>query len=119
MGELTVFRNFLACPGIGYYARIDRPLEKRPQIFVKITLNTSIPEARRPQVEATVKACAGNCSIAWLPSRFPHLVMFVDPGFAEEADHLKGSIFDSPSDGQPEASLTELLEKRIQKLLSA
>jgi hypothetical protein len=86
---------------------------------VKITLNTSIPEDRRPQVESLVRTCAGNCSIAWLPSRFPHLVMFVDPGFTGESDHLKGSIFDSPDHAAPEVSLTELLEQRIKKLLAA
>jgi hypothetical protein len=95
------------------------PKTERLLLSVKITLNTSIPEARRPQIESMVKTCAGNCTIAWLPSRFPHLVMFIDPGFAEESEHLKGSIFDSPDNGVTEVSLTEILEQRIKKLLSA
>ena len=48
---------------------------------MKITLNTtSIPENRRPQVEAVVKSFAKATEIIWLPSRFPRFVMLVEPG---------------------------------------
>jgi len=56
---------------------------------VKITLNDTIPENRRPQVEKLVATFVRKPEISWLPSRFPHLVMFVDPGTEEESEPEK------------------------------
>jgi len=86
---------------------------------VKITLNSSIPESKRPQVEALVKTHAGASQVVWLPSRFPRLVMLVEPGSSAESEPPSGSIFDSPApDTQSLAAMTELLEERIKKSLA-
>ena len=87
---------------------------------MKITLNDSIPEARRPQVEKLVSTFVRNPEISWLPSRFPHLVMFVDPGPEDSSEPEKSSIFESPRAGMKStASLTALLEDHIKASLVA
>jgi hypothetical protein len=87
---------------------------------VKITLNDSIPENRRPQVERLVRTMAGNPKIRWQPSRFPRLVMLIEPGPEEPSDPEKSSIFETPQKGTlPTASLTAQLEDQIKALLAA
>jgi hypothetical protein len=87
---------------------------------VKITLNDSIPVARRPQVEALVKTFLRSPEIAWLPSRFPHLVMFIDPGPGDQSEPEKSSIFESPPTGmRSTASMTAMLEDQIKACLAA
>jgi hypothetical protein len=87
---------------------------------VKITLNDSIPEARRPQVEKLVSTFVRKPEISWLPSRFPHLVMFVDPGPEDSSEPEKSSIFESPRAGMKStASLTALLEDHLKACLAA
>jgi hypothetical protein len=87
---------------------------------VKITLNTtSIPESRRPQVEALVKSFAKATEIIWLPSRFPRFVMLVEPGPDDKAQPEGGSIFESPNSGTRSlASVTEFLEGKIKDCLA-
>ena len=87
---------------------------------VKITLNTrSIPESRRPQVEALVKSFAKATEIVWLPSRFPRFVMLVEPGPEDKSQAENGSIFESPLAGTRSlASVTEFLEVRIKDCLA-
>lgn len=88
-------------------------------IPVKITLNDSIPENRRPQVERLVNTLTGKSEILWLPSRFPRLVMLIEPGAEEPSDPEKGSIFDSPQKGMlPTASMTAQLEDQIKACLA-
>lgn len=87
---------------------------------VKITLNTSsIPEIRRPQVEALVKKLASPSEIIWLPSRFPRFVMLVEPGASQTPENTGGSIFESPNTGTRSlASVTAFLEGRIKACLA-
>lgn len=86
---------------------------------MKITLNETIPENRRPQIERLVNTIVGKSEILWLPSRFPRLVMLVEPGKEEPSDPEKGSIFDSPQKGMlPTASLTARLEDQIKAHLA-
>jgi hypothetical protein len=86
---------------------------------VKITLNDTIPVARRPQVEALVKTFVRSPEIAWLPSRFPHLVMFLDPGSDDWSVPEKSSIFESPRAGmRSTAAMTAMLEDHIKACLA-
>lgn len=84
---------------------------------MKITLNTSIPENQRPQVEALIRSHARISEVVWLPSRFPRIVMLVEPGPNAKSEPEAGSIFDSPNSGSASlASLTEFLEEKIKAL---
>jgi hypothetical protein len=86
---------------------------------VKITLNDSIPEAQRPQVEKLVKTFARTSEILWLPSRFPRLVMLIEPGPEEPSDPEKSSIFEPPQKGfAPTSSMTAQLEDQIKACLA-
>ena len=87
---------------------------------MKITLNTtSVPENRRPQVEAVVKSFAKATEVIWLPSRFPRFVMLVEPGPDSQAQPEGGSIFESPNSGARSlASVTEFLEGKIKECLA-
>ncbi len=86
---------------------------------MKITLNDSIPEDRRPQVERMIKTLIGCSEIHWLPSRFPRLVMFVVPGPADKTEPEHGSIFDSPrTETNSIASTTAMLEEKIKNCLA-
>jgi hypothetical protein len=88
-------------------------------ISVKITLNDSIPESRRPQVERLVNTLAGKSEILWLPSRFSRLVMLIEPGPAKPSDPEKSSMFEPPQKGMiPTASMTAQLEDRITACLA-
>lgn len=86
-------------------------------IPVKITLNSSIPEDKRPQVEAMVRSHARVSRIVWLPSRFPRYVMLLEPG-PTGSEPPSESIFDSPrheTDSPP--AVAEFLEQRIKAIL--
>lgn len=97
------------------YAIQDMP---RP-IPVKITLNASIPENRRPQIERLVRTFAKSPEILWLPSRFPRLVMLIEPGPEEPTDPEKSSIFEAPQKGMgPTVSMAARLEDQIKACLS-
>lgn len=87
---------------------------------MKITLNTtSIPETRRPQIEALVKSFAKTTEVIWLPSRFPRFVMLVEPGPDNQVQPEAGSIFESPNTGSRSlASVTEFLEGKIKECLT-
>jgi len=90
-----------------------------PPLSVKITLNTtSIPESRRPQVEVLVRSFAKATEIIWLPSRFPRLIMLVEPAVSASSEKDTGSIFESPASGTRSlAALTSDLEKRLEDFL--
>ena len=86
---------------------------------MKITLNDSIPENRRPQIERLVNTFARKSEILWLPSRFPRLVMLIEPGPEEPSDPEKSSIFEPPQKGMaPTASMAALLEDQIKACLA-
>ena len=87
---------------------------------LKITINDSVPPQVRPKVEALVRSYARDARILWLPSRFPRLVMLVEPGGTSPPEENTGSIFESPTSGTlAVASVTAYLEQRIQALLEA
>lgn len=66
-----------------------------------------------------MRARAQNVEIIWLPSRFPRLVMLVEPGGSPPDEERGGSIFESPGSGTLAiASVTAYLEEEIQKLVS-
>lgn len=86
---------------------------------MKITLNTSIPENRRPQIETLVNRHVKTSQIVWLPSRFPRFVMFIEPGPENGSDAANGSIFDAPATGlQSLSSVTASLEDAIKACLA-
>ena len=85
---------------------------------VKITLHDSIPEARRPEIEALVRKHAGDCTIAWASSRFPRLVILVEPHSDSEPDTEAGSFFESPrTDELSPSAFGDVLETRIKAYL--
>lgn len=89
------------------------------QEHLKITLNTSIPEPKRPAVEALVRRYTQDAQIIWLPSRFPRLVMLIEPSAASTSEARSGSMFESPVSGSASMqSVTAYLEEQIQKLLA-
>jgi hypothetical protein len=86
---------------------------------VKITLNDSIAEAQRPQIQALVDKLVGKSEIIWLPSRFPRFVMFVEPGPETGSDVENGSIFESPPVGRRStSSVVTFLEDNIKAVLT-
>ena len=85
---------------------------------MKITLNATIPEGLRPQVEAVVKGYVRTAEITWQPSRFPRIVMLVEPGPDEGLEPQEGSFFDPPEPGlDSDSSVSEVLEARIKACL--
>ncbi|MDB6077506.1 MAG: hypothetical protein JWO82_1253 [Akkermansiaceae bacterium] len=81
---------------------------------MKITLNTSIPEDKRPEVESVVKKFVGKCEVLWASSRFPRLVIFIEPGPDNSPEPENGSIFESPRSGTKSLSaVTGFLEDHI------
>jgi hypothetical protein len=92
---------------------------KRVPFSVKITLNSSIPEARRSEIETLVGKRFYKPTIIWLPSRFPRYVMLVEPGKDGGSEPLPDSIFDSAEEStESPAKLAELLEDQIKAMLA-
>lgn len=86
---------------------------------MKITLNSSIPESRRPEIEELVAKRFFEPNIIWLPSRFPRYVMLVEPGKGEDSEPLPDSIFDSAEESsESPAALAEFLEEQIKARLA-
>lgn len=86
---------------------------------MNITLNTAVPEARRPQIESLVRSFAKDARIEWLPSRLPRIVMLIVPGPRAEGESPSGSIFASPTSGDKALdSVSSYLEERIQDCLA-
>lgn len=86
---------------------------------MKITINSSIPPHLRPEAEALVHSHAGEAEIIWLPSRFPRLIMLVEPAVSASSEREAGSIFESPASGTRSlAALTSDLEKRLEDFLT-
>jgi hypothetical protein len=97
-----------------------RAFRRKPEhdlFHVKITLNSSIPESRRPEIEALVGKRFFKPTIIWLPSRFPRYVMLVEPG-AGTSEPLPDSIFDSETENsESPAALAEALDDQIKAFL--
>jgi|TARA_B110001454_G_C12655457_1_gene407232 hypothetical protein len=86
---------------------------------VKITLHKSIPEARRPEIEALVNKHAGPSTIIWMPSRFPRLVILVEPQSSYQSQPDGGSFFESShSEDETLAAMSESLEEKIKDCLA-
>ena len=86
---------------------------------MKITLNESIPENRRPEVERLVRAFASTSEIQWRHSRFPRFVMFVEPGRGDGSEPESSSIFESPRAGNKSvAAMISVLEDNIRDCLA-
>lgn len=83
---------------------------------MKLTLNSAVPLHQRSAVEQLVAKVAPNAVICWLPSRFPRLVMLVEPDLAANERVPGGSIFD---DGEVRGvgDFSAELESAIQQLL--
>lgn len=60
---------------------------------MKVTLNSAVPEDRRVLAEEIVTKVAPGAEIIWLPSRFPRLVMLVEPTTKSRAEKAKGGTF--------------------------
>lgn len=87
---------------------------------MKITLNDSIPPTSRLEVERAVKKHAGDCSIVWMPSRFPRFVMLVDPETTYDPCSEGGSMFETPhAEDASFAVMTKTLEEKIKSCLAA
>lgn len=84
--------------------------------YMKLTLNSAVPLEQRRAVEQLVSKLAPNAVICWLPSRFPRLVMLVEPDLAATERVPGGSIFD---DGELRGvgDFSAELENSIQQLL--
>ena len=95
------------------------PLQLSGYFPVKITLNESIPENRRLQVESLVGTFARASDIVWRASRFPRFVVFVEPGPDDGSEPERGSIFESPrAETKSLASVTAVLEDLIKDCLA-
>jgi|688.fasta_scaffold55171_3 hypothetical protein len=122
MGDLQIFAYVLASTSFAGYrgspASFRRAAKRNPH--VKITLNTTIPEDRRPQIEELVRRFVKVSQILWLPSRFPRYVMLIEPGPENGNDaSANGSIFDAPASGsQSLSSITVVLEDAIKARLA-
>jgi len=89
------------------------------RLVMKITLNSAIPHILRASVTEVVNQAAPGAEIVWLPSRFPRLVMLVQPDEGRTKRIRKESIFDSsPPDATSPAYFAVELEERLQRLLS-
>lgn len=89
---------------------------------MKVTLNSAVPEDRRGLAEEIVTKVAPGAEIIWLPSRFPRLVMFVDPGSGRSDKPEGGKFFGGASDSaasDPVASpaFALQLEEKLQAAL--
>ena len=86
---------------------------------MKVTLNDAVPEDLRPVVEDLVKRGIPGAEVIWLPSRFPRLVMLVEPGAARSEAERGESIFESSASREPSpGAFSSDLEERIQRLLA-
>ena len=89
---------------------------------MKVTLNSAVEEGRRGLAEELVRQMAPGAEIVWLPSRFPRVVMLVEPGKARTGEPERGSFFDQEAEGSANDAVlspafTQLLEEKLQKLL--
>lgn len=83
---------------------------------VKLTLNDKVPIQQRAAVEQLVLKVAPGAEIRWLPSRFPRLVMLVEPDVASQQRVAGGSIFDD-GDDRGIGDFSAELENSLQQML--
>ena len=89
---------------------------------MKVTLNSAVQERHRELAEEIVRQVAPGAEIVWLPSRFPRLVMLVEPGKGRASEPEKGSFFSQGSavaanEDVLSPAFTRQLEEKLQKLL--
>lgn len=91
---------------------------------MKVTLNSAVPEDRRSVAEEIVTKVAPGAEIIWLPSRFPRLVMLVEPSSAKgRAEKAKGGTFfegtsdSAASDPVASPAFALQLEEKLQAAL--
>ena len=84
---------------------------------MKLTLNSVVPSHRRGAVEQLLTRVAPGAKVCWLPSRFPRLVMLVEPGELPIERSAGSSIFDE-GDMQGVGDFSAELEDSIQRLLA-
>jgi len=91
-------------------------------MFMKVTLNSAVPEDQRSLAEEIVTKVAPGAEIIWLPSRFPRLVMLVEPGSGRTEKAKGGTFFEGASEStasEPVASpaFALQLEEKLQAVL--
>jgi hypothetical protein len=87
---------------------------------MKITLNDSVAVTLRPEVEKLVQQLVPGAEISWLPSRFPRVVMLVEPGGTPSDRPKDGAFFGTDaatSHVVMPGKITALLEERITQLI--
>lgn len=89
---------------------------------MKVTLNSTVQEGNRAKAEEIVRQMAPGAEIVWLPSRFPRIVMLVEPGKGRSSEPEKGSFFTQGSTAAESGDVltpaaTRQLEEKLQKLL--
>ena len=86
---------------------------------MRITLNSSIPEGLRSKAEAIVRTHAPEAEILWAESRFPRLVILMEPLKKLEEENVRGSIFESPAADDASLAATAIgIEEQLLKLLA-
>lgn len=84
---------------------------------MKLTLNSAVPASRRQAVEKFLARVSPGVEICWLPSRFPRLVMLVEPRGTSIGISAGASIFDD-CEVKGIADFSAELEDSIQRLLA-
>lgn len=102
---------------VGRAARDRSLLLGSIQPIMKLTLNSAVPLRHRHTVEQMVAKVAPGAEICWLPSRFPRLVMLVQPDVAVSGRITGNSIFDD-GDDRGVGDFSAELENSIQQLLN-
>jgi hypothetical protein len=85
---------------------------------MKITLNDSVPSARRGAVEAVVRQLAPAAEVAWQSSRFPRIVVMVAPGAGPLAKTARGDFLEG-EDGGPGLISTPRLTDQLETAIAA
>jgi len=81
--------------------------------------NGAVPECQRRLAEEIVTGVVSDAEINWLPSRFPRLVMLVQPDDGGTQGTKGESIFDpGPQEAISPSRLAFKLEEKLQRFLT-
>lgn len=83
---------------------------------MKVTLNDAIPVASRPKAVEIVQRMSPDAEITWLPSRFPRLVMLVEPNTKEIERAAPESIFGNQVRSEFAMQLEDKLQRELRGL---
>jgi len=83
---------------------------------MKVTLNDAIPEANRPTAVEIVHQMSPGAEITWLPSRFPRLVMLVEPNPKHIETSSTGSMFGEEVRSEFALQLEDRLQRGLRGL---